>query len=327
MPVDSRALADELRFLRKERSTRHAHLLKRLGPCVKQLCGIVDEDTVTAARNKIGIAVKALLKDQPKDLQIAAMAALALHLEADHKLLRDRTIWLAHQLVCDERTARRRIDEAFARLVAVAEQREVSEPEDPARERDGWYVKSFRVLLRLDTPAPEAVEHRIIGFTQDGIEKIVYRFSLPRIPGDISSEHEIKTEELYGVRLRRCERPIPEHFRFHLELPKAFRAGEHHEYGLLLRLPQGQPMSPYYVYTPYRHCDLFDLTVRFDPKALPQAVWRLSDAVLPMIESGKPNADLLTVNKFGEVSVIFRRPQRGLGYGLRWMPASEYPIR
>ena len=77
-------------------------------------------------------------------------------------------------------------------------------------------------------------------------------------------------------------------------------------------------MRPYYVYTPYRRCDSFDLTVRFNPADPPATVWQLEEAVISVIESESPAGTLLVPDAFGEVHVRFSTLKTGLGYGLRW---------
>jgi hypothetical protein len=323
MSLDSQALTRELLFLRKNAATRHPRLLSRLGPQVKALCGITERDNIAVARRKIAARFSALLTsqklgDQEDDLCLAIEAAYALHPEADHRLLEDRTRWLAQGLRCDERTARRRIDDAVAILVDAATEAGDRLNGHAATSPDGWYVKTFHAILRLDTPTPELVEHRTIVATQDGVKEIECHFSLPRAGTNPSASHDIQAEVLRGGCIVGYERDGDEHFRFILDLPEPLMIGNTHDYELLFRLPEGQPMRQHYVFQPLRHCERFELTVQFDPARLPEHVW-LFDGVPPrVIDGAQPGGEALVVGPAGEVSLTFPRPRQGFGYGVRW---------
>jgi hypothetical protein len=321
--LDSQALTRELLFLRKNAATRHPRLLSRLGPQVRALCGITERDNIALARRKIAARFRELPKgqklgDQEDDLCLAVEAAYALHPEADHRLLEDRTRWLAQGLRCDERTARRRIDDVVAVLVDAAAEAGDRLDGHVAASSDGWYVQTFRAIMRLDTPTPELTEQRTIAVTQDGVKKIECRFSLPRAGTDPSASHDVHAEVLDGVRIVGCERTGDEHFCFTLELPESLMIGDTHDYSLLFRLPEGQPMRPHYVFQPLRHCERFELTVRFDPKRVPRRIWLLDEAPPRAIDSAQPGCEALLVGPSGEVSLTFPRLRQGFGYGVRW---------
>jgi hypothetical protein len=323
MSLDSQEVARELLFLRKSAATRHPRLLSRLGPQIRALCGITDQDNIAMARRKIAARFRALLMsqkfgDQEGDLRLAMEAAYALHPEADHRLLEDRTRWLAERLVCEERTARRRIDDVVAILVDAAAEAGDRLNGHAAASSDGWYVQTFRAIFRLDTPTPELVEQRTIVATQDQVRQIECHFSLPRAGTDRSASHDVRAEALDGVRIVGCERSGDEHFRFTLELPEPLMIGDTHDYSLLFRLPEGQPMRPHYVFQPLRHCERFELTVRFDPARLPEHVWLLDGVPPRVIDDGQPGCEALVVGPAGEVSLTFPRLRQGFGYGVRW---------
>ena len=90
MVVDGRALADELSHLRKGSAMRHPRLLTRLGPQTRHAFGISTQDNVAVVRHKVERRVRALLTNQPDDLQTVVLVALALASEAHHARLIDR---------------------------------------------------------------------------------------------------------------------------------------------------------------------------------------------------------------------------------------------
>jgi hypothetical protein len=323
MSLDSQALTRELLFLRKNAATRHPRLLSRLGPQVMALCGITERDNIAMVRRKIAARFSALLKsqklgDQDGDLRLAMEAAYALHPEADHRLLEDRTRWLAQDLRCDERTARRRIDDVVAILVDAATEAGNRLSGHAAASPDGWYVKTFRAIFRLDTPTPELTEQRTIVATQDGVKEIECLFSVPRASPDWSASHDVYVEALRGGRIVGREREGDEHFRLELELPEPLMIGDTHYYELLFRLPEGQPMRPHYVFQPLRHCERFELTVQFDPRCCPQFVGKLDGAPPRMIDAIEHEVSPVTVDAAGRVRLAFRRLRQGYAYGVKW---------
>ena len=115
--IDLRSLASELRALRRGRACLHPALTRRLGPTLRTLTGVASGDSAIAARRKIATWVDLMLHDDDIQLGLAVTAALALHRAADHRDLAARERWLADELNVHERTARRRVRDAFEILV------------------------------------------------------------------------------------------------------------------------------------------------------------------------------------------------------------------
>ena len=316
MDIDADALADELKMLRKGRATRHPAMPRRLGPQTWALCGIVGTDGPAAARAKLMDTVGSLLKDESKQTWLAVVAALALHPETDQRDLAARERWLADQLRCHERTARRRVDEAFAILVQQAAHRQ-ADPGDRGGQ-EPWQVQATRSFLRLDGPGPEIIEHRTILVTRGSVGEILCRFSLPRHPDVPEEEHDLIVELLHGGQIRHQDRPSREHFRYLVQLPRKFHEGETHEYTVRLRLPAGQPMAPHYVLQPLLPVKSFGVKVRFDLARLPSSIWRLNGVPPRMIDVDHDERELLRADRFGELQLEFRNLRQGFAYGLSW---------
>lgn len=314
MTVDVDALAKELKFLRRGRAMRHPGVLRRLGPQLRQLCAVAEDDTAGVLRTRMVALVEELLSTEPRETRLAVFAALALHPEADQRDLALREHWLSRQLNCHERTARRRVTDAFDMLVQAAAERD-GEPAG-ANGSEAWLVQSLRAFMRLDGPSPELTEQRCLLFTRDGITEFVCLFSLPR-PQPTGS-HGLIAELLYGGHMRETERPCDEHFRFLVDLPRPFRKGETHDYGIRFRLPPGQSMRSHYVMQPLFPCRAFDLTVRFDPDHRPDLVWLLNGVPPRVLDADRPSSDVVDPDKFGELHLAFRHLRQGFAYGVKW---------
>jgi len=327
MAAPATDLLVELKTLRKGRGVQAPKIGDQVGPALRGLCGITPEDGAESVRQKLTERLDALAGTLPADLALAARATLGLDPQAQQPFLRERVQGLADRLARDERTARRRADDALVRLAEVAAGVPSGAARPPDRSEDGWYVEEFSAVLRLDRPAPEALERRRIVAEQDGIDQIVALMTLPRDPIDRSTSHDLLMEVVYGVTLVGEEHDSDSRFRFTLQLPTTLRAGQRHEYGLLFRIPENQLMRPHYVFTSPRRCDLFDLRIRFDRSRLPPEVWRLSEVFHRAVDDAQPGKEMLVPDAAGELHLQFRDLRRGFGYGAQWTKPTTYELQ
>jgi hypothetical protein len=314
--VDSDKLAQELGQLRKGAAMRHPRLADRLGPQTKLVFEITDRDNVAIVRQKIDKRVRSLLTPHGDELLIAALAALALLDQASQPRLIDRQRWLATTRYFDVRTARRRIDQAFALLVDAITETELRRTTSHPVE-DGWSVLRFGATWRLDTPGPQLHEVRTISVTADTLDTVVCRLSVPPA-GAGTAPPDIQAEVRGGGELVSAKRLSASHFEFTLALPKQLRRGDTHEYDIVFTLPDGHPMRPHYIYNPLSACDEFDLTVHFDPAARPTRLWRLSGLPLRVVDDEGADDDLLPLPPDARVVLAFRQLRQGFAYGVKW---------
>src|SRR5262249_27330627 len=161
------------------------------------------------------------------------------------------------------RTARRRIDTVFARLVDALVAQDVRRTAITATD-DGWTVLKFQVTLRLDGPATELHEVRTIAVTADTLDRIVCKLSVPpAVLGGSPADADTGVASVGGLPARGRGSASPSHFP--RALPRRLTRGEVHQYAVVYTLPAGYAMRPHFVYQPLLACDEFDLTVRFDP--------------------------------------------------------------
>ncbi len=316
MSTVERELVDELSRLRKGWALLSIPLLDRVGPRLRALCEIHTDDSDRVVRHKLTTEFVALAADFPADLRLSVHVGLALEARAQLRFLTDRIAWLAGQLHCEPRTARRRVEHGFVLLAQAAAGRTRRVDDDPER---GWHVGGVTALLRLDTPTPELYDERMIVAERDGLSRIAVRFSLPRHAGDDSARHDLIAEVLFGAVIEQAQRLSEAHYRFLLNLPRPLARGETHRYQMLYRVPVGQPVSPHYVFQPLVACESFGLRVRFDPGRLPWAVWLLDGVPPRLVDSDEPGAGpLLEPDGAGEVPLSFGDLRQGLAYGIGW---------
>ncbi len=314
MPDDQATLTDELKRLRKGRGVHAANIAERAGPALRRLCGLRPDDVAATVRDRLVTTLRELAGELPDDLELALLVELGMHDGATQQQLGERLDWLAARIARDARTARRRADLACERLAELAG----ALPERAPEAGDGWYVRRFTALVRLDGRAPEVTETRTVVATRDGVGELETAFSLPRHPADRRPTHDLGVALLYGGRLVRRQQRSESHFEFAVELPAALGAGEHHEYALRLRVPDGQPVRQHYVFIPHRRCDLFEMRLRFDPARVPRRLWRVTESPVRVIDDGQPSGEPLEADPAGEIHQVFPGPRQGFAYGVQW---------
>ncbi|WIY01856.1 hypothetical protein QRX60_48960 [Amycolatopsis mongoliensis] len=293
-------------------------LRERLGPLVSGWCEIHRTANDREARRVLRDAVSAAIAEFPADDRLAVNVALGIAPGAQHALLSDRVGILADRLRISERTARRRIDRAFARLAAEIEAG--TRPGDgvPAPD-EGWFVKRVKALVRLDTVEPELIEERLIVAARDGLSRISAQFTVPRLEDGRDGERQVAADAQHGVRIADAKRVGQRHFRWLLDLPRPLARGDTHTFALVIRIRDGLPIRPSYTFVPLVTCESFTVRVRFDPARPPRVVWRL-DRVPPSVLADPPQPGApLPLDGACEVAQEFSAPQLGYAYGLRWL--------
>ncbi|MBE1502485.1 hypothetical protein H4696_009585 [Amycolatopsis lexingtonensis] len=312
-------LLRELTTLRRGWGLEAERLRSRVGPLVSGWCEMHRTTSDRDARRVLRAAISAAIADFPADDRLAVNVAFGIAAGTQHARLRDRIGILADRLQVSERTARRRVDRAFARLAAeiqAGSQPGEGEP-DPDR---GWFVKRLKALVRLDTAEPELIEERVIVATQDGLRRISAQFTVPRTEDGLDGERQVAADAQHGVRITDRTREGQRHFRWLLDLPRPLSRGDSHTFSLVLRVRDGQPIRPSYTFVPLVTCESFTVRVRFDPDRPPRSVWRL-DRVAPSVLTDPPQPGApLDLDGAGEVAQNFTAPQLGYAYGLRWLP-------
>ena len=315
-PVTSESLAAELKLVRRGLGLYHPGLGSRLGPGLREACGVTESDPPETVRSKVITRLRDASATLPGDLSLSALAALGVHAEVRTlPQLQDRVDWLAARLRRDTRTARRRVDEACAMLAEIVAAGRSSRGN--TSRAGGWYVETAQSALLLDGETPAALERRTIVAEHDGIDRIVLARTVPPTG---SGSGDVVPQVLFGGVLGEKQWETASRFRLELELPVTLRAGDRHEMCILWRQQPDRPMRPHYAYTPMLRCDHFDLHIRFDRRALPERVWRVNDAYPRDLDDPPADGDRLEPDRSGEIHLEFHDLAPGYGYGARWGP-------
>lgn len=308
-------LTGEFTVLRRGWGLHRPAVHSLIGPAVAGWADIPPDCPNAEIRRLVNAAVAQIPEsDLLADERRVVLVALALDRDLQAAKLSARTELLASEFHWSERTARRRIDDAFAKLAQVIARR--VDPSDPER---GWAVRQLRVLVRLDRPAPEVIEERTIVATRDGLDRIVARFSVPRRPDGADVDRDVHADIQHGARIVAQNRQGTSHFRYILELPRPLARNESHTYSIVFQVRDGLPISDHYVFSPLISCSLFETRIRFSAARRPVAVWQTERAfprTLP--HHGVPDGPILPLDRADEVHARFDRPEQGFSYGVCW---------
>ncbi|MFE2755729.1 hypothetical protein ACFXGA_27385 [Actinosynnema sp. NPDC059335] len=312
MEINVAGLVAELKALRKGRGIESADLDARVGPALGRLVGVADDDGPAQVRRRLRDWLTAHARALPEDLKEAAH--LAFGLGHDARLHRERVRSLALRIDRDDRTARRRIDDALLRIAQRALDPDLRRPEPDLP----WRTAELSAAVVLDLPVPEVVERRRIVAERDGLDEIGLSVTVePPDPGRGPLD-DVGLDVLYGGVLTSRARQSTNRIGFALRPPEPLRRDEEHEYAIRIRLSPERGIAPYYVCTPRYPCAVFRLHVRFGPGRAPGVIWRLRDT-LP-IELGDPESSRSRVaaDACGEVHLTFTDLKPNLSYGITW---------
>jgi hypothetical protein len=314
----------ELQQLRRGHGVHAPDVVDRVGPRLRRICGLDDSGSGAGDRERLVDRITRSVEELPGELRLAVQAAFGLEPASQERFLRDRMEWLGEKLERDPRTAMRRVEAGLAllaeRLLDLAElSRTGSAAGDDANAYapEGWYVTLARATLLMHVDPVQLIETRRIVSTRDGLEQVTTSWSIPK--GPPADAAAFRVDMLYGGELVRDEIPSTSTFWSGLiRLPRPLAAGEKHEFQVrVTTLPPAQ-MRPYYVLTPFRRTDEFELRAKFHTARPPDLVWGLDGVPFQLVDENQPVGAVSEPDAVGEVESRWRNLRQGLSYGLRW---------
>ncbi|WET78114.1 hypothetical protein P3102_29215 [Amycolatopsis sp. QT-25] len=289
-------LVRELKSLRKGRGVHAGRIGERIGPTLRVLCGVAEDDGPVTIREKLVARLTGLAEQLPEDMRLATVAAFGLTADVRMPLYQDRVGWAAPRIDRDARTVRRRVDEAIDQLAELV----VTIPPLPG---GSWHTAELHVVVTLDRPQHEVLEQYRVVADHDGLHELDFTSPAFELRGPI------EVDVLYGGTLRAGGATRG---RLSLIPPEPLAKGETHAFAMRYRIPRPQRLRSYVVRELERPCDLFDLRVRFARYRIPRQVWTLRDVTGPHGGHRQP------VDRAGEIHQRFRRLLPGRSYGAHW---------
>jgi hypothetical protein len=285
-------LIEDLKTLRKGRGIFTVDIERRVGPALRQVARIGDDDGPAETRAKVARRLSELADRLPTDLRTFALNAFAIAPEFRQPLYKQRVDLTAARIQRDPRTVRRRMDEALVQLAQIATARPDKILGLPATAGADWTVAHLLVSLILDRPCPELVEQCAVVAQRDALTGLTVLADELVVATDRPQREVCYGGLLDGDRL---------------DLPEPVRRGAAHEYSLHEVFPSAESLRPRVAFTPVVRCDRFELRIRFDRTEPPAHVWRLGGA-----------AGEVRVDRAGEVHLEFTDLAPGHEYGAHW---------
>ncbi|HEX4726128.1 MAG TPA: hypothetical protein VH333_26705 [Pseudonocardiaceae bacterium] len=319
--ISPERVIDEMAKLRRGRGLDADDAADKVGPALRLLCRVDDDDDPTVVRDKIGELFTRTADVLPEDLRITFLAAFGLITEARHVFFQDRLRWAGDRFEREERTVRRRLDDA-CKLVAeraIAQYRQVSPAGDEQQPSKEWYTEALYAVLCLDQPTPEAFEVRRIAAEQDDVRQIDLAVTVSGpTAGSPADPPGLEMDVIFGGTLVRRRMASTRRFGLSLALPVALGKGDVHTFAMRFRLPSGDALLPHFVCATEQRCDLMDIRVKFAEKRPPTAVWQVTRVFQGEVQDPAHRGGLVPLDAANEVRVRFRGPQAGFAYGVQW---------
>jgi hypothetical protein len=318
MTVSVTELVAELKTLRKGRGIQAPHILDRIGPAIRAICGISENDDAASVRQKVAARLRDLSARLPPDLQIGVTAAFGLDETLHTPFYKDRLRWAEGELERNTRTVRRRIDDAIVQLAELAVHRlgsngQANHPQPNSR----WYNAEIRQALVLDQTAAHALEQRRIVADEDGLVELDLALTVPAPDAAApAGALDVAIDVIYGGRLLARRMESTDRIGYRLMLPRPLRLGDEHEFAL--RALPGQELAPHFVCLPRHRCDRCEVRVRFAPDRPPTRLERLNGVFQRDIVDPNSTAEPVGLDPCGEIRELFTNLTPGLAYGVRW---------
>ncbi len=318
---DVEGMYRELVQLRRGLGLHAPDVLRRVGPQLRFACGIGSDSETGEARQRLTRRVTSALTVLSPELRLAVQAAYGLPPASQSRFLRARMEWLGHKLERDPRTATRRVEAGLRLLAETLVAEGGAEPANGGNQYapDGWYIESLSSTLLLAADPVQLVETRRIVATRSGLDRFSVSWSVPTTAEPIDARAELHVELLFGGELVRDDAlSTPSYWSGWIRLPRSLAAGEQHEYQATVTGAGRRQLRSYYVLSPHRRCDEFELRAKFDPGVPPRRVWQLDGVPFRVIDEARPRGQEVAPDAVGEVVSRFRHLRQGLSYGLQW---------
>jgi hypothetical protein len=312
MDIDATALKEEVGRLCRRGAARDAQLRQHLGDNLRRLANISESDLTGQIPIRLSSLVERCLGDHAEERE-TLLTALGLHPPAQHATLNGRLVWLANKRYVAPRTMRRRLEDAIDAFVHAAVALACA---SATADELGYIVDMFDGTVTFDGCRTRCIERRRVRVVRDQLSVIRCRFGVPS-PRRGGDEFGFNVDLVYGG--VRCDVGYQTSVvEYGVEVPRPLDAGDLHEFEITYELPAAQPMDPYYVVRPAAPFGSVSLTVRFDPRRVPERVWQINGVLRREIDGCPPDDQLLSLEPTGCVRATFHDGYEGRMYGIAW---------
>jgi hypothetical protein len=313
MDVDAEALKEEVRLLCRRLAARNPSLWLRVGPQLRRISGITEQDTPGQIRSKLAKAIERSMADHTEEME-TLQTALGLHPLAAQYALDRRLDSLAKRRHLALRTMHRRLDEAIDLFVRTAQ----AAARDSSAAGDlGYIVDNFDSTFAVVGERARIVERRKIRSTREDLRVVRCLLGVPRPPQ--GEDEPGFTVELVHGGLHCIVHREGGAVACDIELREPLDEGQMHEFEIAYEVPSSL-LGPFYVVQPATPFGTVSMVVRFDPRRVPTRVWQVEGAMPSDVEGRTCTADgpALAPDPSAQVRATFHKVREGRCYGVAW---------
>ncbi len=301
--MDRQGLQQELARLRRGRGLTRPGLLESLGPQLRAVLGVGRGSPEPEVRARLTVLLTEEVGGLPVDLRMLAQAAYGL--TSSERLLYARVAQTPHADVLNERTLRRRMNEADRLL---ADRLVLRQQGRRGLVTPGWDWGLFRHEGDM-RGRPTVVSRRVLIPLVDGLSEYEEIIGLPG--GDPGA---VTVDAVAGCALAGATPVSTTGLRLTFALPRALSAGEPHETVVRFVWADRSHIRPVLALNPYRRVARFEVSVDFGEPRVCSRAWRL-DGVLPTSVDA-PQPDALVDDSVATYAAD--QPIFGHCYGIGW---------
>ena len=249
------------------------------------------------------------LRALPRDLRYAFSVAVGL--ESDRHLLKDRLQAAGKVLDRDPRTLSRRLRQAEALL--ASELLQADRKLNRTYESGPWALSRLVLEIDLSRERPLATVSQVLRPLQDDLSEFRHTIAVaaPLPP----SEAPVVTAGA-GCRLRAVERVSDRSWVAVLDVPPVLR-GRSLELSFQVEFPHRNSLLPFAAFSPIRPCASLDVHVQFGDPPVAAHVWKVNE-MPPALVTDRPLGARNVPLPGGLASVSFTGLRPGFAYGLAW---------
>jgi len=326
-------LERELLAIRRGAGARHVDIVKRVGPTLRQVCGIEPEDDYAVVVRKLDHLVGNLVGEMGETLLLVLRCELNLHQDCSSESLTARQAWLAANLHQGASTIRRMGSRAMriaASVIANGGSRRVDRGLGPAGLESTSATDEFRladlkfVLFSCPGRSRSFEVRRVLGMI-DNLDSVTLGMTIPSIGAGVGAG-SLQVEVQYGASLERVIQESRSSFKYAVRFPRSLMSGEVGEFAATIEVLGLSDVAPWYVLSPVVECDHFDLRIVFPLSAKPELVWVIEGESANSLYDVGEGWPTLSPDSLGEVHKEFIGLRPGRAYGFRWGSTADVNV-
>lgn len=307
--MDAIELAAELQAVQRGRGLGRSGVRDWIGPLLLDQLNVPPETEDAALREQLAALLIDASANLPRDLRFLFLVAVGIN--ADAPLLKDRLTKAGQVLDRDPRTLSRRLRQAETLVASniLARAEAAASPFDPR----GWLPTSASSVIDLSGPPVVTNRYVLRALREHRTHQLVVS-----IPGTASHRGQPAVAGLDGCHVSEVRRLDDFTWQVTLDLPAPVRWGQQCAIGCRFEFGTRDRLSPYALMAPIVSVSSWDLRVDLgEPRAVSR-LWLIDRVPAPLIHEDHSGISELDPVAQRVIERRFENLERGFAYGVRW---------